>query len=226
MYSQLVIVALAASASANIVLPGHLPIRRDLQNLARQTTAAASTATGTSGTLSDDACQTAILSFADTLPTPDAALESYEATYTASDSCSYSVPASLSSDFDSYTSALYSWYSASSDAFYSVLSECPQYAGEASAMDVCTSAAAGAATSASGSGTSDASATATGSVSGSSATESSTKTSAKSSAKSSSTGSATGSSASASASGSGASAREVGIVGAVLAGVFGAVIAL
>ena len=201
MYSQLVIAALAASVSANLLVPGHFPIRRDI-HVARQTASAAS-ASGTG--LSDEDCQSSILSIAESVPTPDAALSSYEATYSPTDSCSYSVPSSLSSDYSSYSSAVYSWYSANSDAMSSIISECPQYAAETSEVSECSA-------TATGTGSSDSSAT--GTASGSSETGSS------------STGTSTGSSASASASGSGASAREVGIVGAVLAGILGAAVAL
>ncbi|ROW09756.1 hypothetical protein VMCG_02148 [Cytospora schulzeri] len=221
MYSQLLIAALAASVSANVVVPGHLPMRRELQNLARQTDSAASP----SGTAASDAdCEMLLMSMAATIPTPAPALESYEETYSATDPCSYSVPKSLSGDYDDYTSSVYSWYSASSVAVYSILSECPQYADETAGIAVC-STATGLAAGGSGSSTSvssaGSSATTTGSASGSSAA-----TGSSGSSSSSSTGTASGSSASASASGSGATAREIGIVGAVLAGVLGVAVAL
>lgn len=225
MYSQLLVAALAASVSANLVVPGHLPMRRELQNLARQTGSAASP----SGTAtSDDACEGLALSLAASLPTAAPALESYEATYAATDPCSYSVPSSLSSDYSVYTDAFLSWYSASSAAVFSILSECPEYADEAAtAIEVCSTATglAAAGTTAASSGSASES-TATGSASGSSATGSSAAGSSSPAKSSGAASTASGSAASASASGSGASAREVGIVGAVLVGVLGVAVAL
>ncbi|KUI68508.1 hypothetical protein VM1G_04323 [Cytospora mali] len=218
MYSQLLVAALAASVSANIVVPGHLPMRRELQNFARQTDSAAAP-TGTSSGDDDYSCELALMSLASSIPTPDAALASYEATYTPTDSCSYSVPSSLSSDFVSYTSAVESWYSASSDAVSSIVSECPEYAGEASEISECPTS-----TGAAGSAAS-ASATSTTGTADHSSHSASTKSSGSTSS-SSATGTAAGSSSSASASGSGASGREIGIVGALLAGVLGLAVAL
>ncbi|KUI61648.1 hypothetical protein VP1G_08836 [Cytospora mali] len=222
MYSQLLVAALAASVSANIVVPGHHPMRRELQNFARQTDSAAAPTGTSSGGDDDDSCELALMSLASSLPTPDAALASYEATYTPTDSCSYSVPSSLSSDFVSYTSAVESWYSASSDAISSIVSQCPEYAGEASEISECptSTGAAGSAASASASATT----TSTGTADHSS--HSASAKSSGSTSSSSATGTAAGSSASASASGSGASGREIGIVGAVLAGVLGVAVAL
>lgn len=211
MYSQLVIAALAASASAaSLVVPGHIAIKYENHNVAR------ATGTATAG-LSDAACETEVMSVAAGLPTAAPAFESYALTQTQTDACAITVPASLSAEYSSYVTALESWYTASgSSAIYSVLSQCPQYAAYTDSLSVC-STDVGAATSASSAAKS------TGTASGSSAAAASgTSTGA---ASSSSTSSAKASSSS-SASKSGASAREVGIVGAVLAGVLGAAAAL
>ncbi|KAI3397394.1 hypothetical protein diail_10845 [Diaporthe ilicicola] len=218
MHSQLFVVALAASVSANL-FPAHVPIKRE-HLVARQTDAP--TATGSS----DADCQATLLSIATELPMPDDDLLSWEEAQTATDPCSISdVPSSLSSDYTSYTDAVLSWYSASSSELLAALSACPQYAGAASEVQVCTSLAAGAATTGSGS---SATTSATGSGSESSATGSAASKSSGSATKSGSsgsTGSATGS-ASSSTETAGAPMREVGVMGAVLAGVLGVAVAL
>lgn len=212
MYSQLVIAALATSASAaSLVVPGHIAIKYENHNVAR------ATGTATAG-LSDAACETEVMSVAAGLPTAAPAFESYALTQTQTDACAVTVPASLSAEYSSYLTALESWYTASgSSAIYSVLSQCPQYAAYTDSLSVCSTDVA-AATSASSAAKS------TGTASGSSAAAAASGTS-TGAASSSSTSSAKASSSS-SASKSGASAREVGIVGAVLAGVLGAAAAL
>ncbi|ROW05199.1 hypothetical protein VSDG_00473 [Cytospora chrysosperma] len=235
MYShQLLIVALVASVSANIAVPGHLPMRRSLQDLARRTDSAHTPSAtdyddgddgddGNDGNDADDQCEIALMSIAASLPTPAPALESYEETHEATDPCYYSVPSSLSSDYDSYTSSVYSWYSASSAALASILSTCPEYADDTSEA-LCSTAMVAAATSTSGA---SATATTTGTASSHSSMEThSSSSSSGSSSGSSSTTASSGSSTSAAAFGSGASAREIGIVGAVLAGVLGVAVAL
>lgn len=206
MHSQLVLAALAASVSASANLfPGHMAIRRDLV-VARQTTADAPSAT--SGGLSDTECQATLLAIATDLPMPDGDLLEWEQEQTGTDPCSVTeVPSSLASEFTSYTDAVLSWYAESSSQLYAALSECPQYAGAVSEVAVCTESlsAEATATGTSGSGSSA-------SASGSSATQS---------GSSSSTGTA-----SSSAETAGAAVREVGIVGAVLAGVLGVAVAL
>ncbi|KAK2614576.1 hypothetical protein N8I77_001387 [Diaporthe amygdali] len=222
MHSQLVIAALAASVSANI-FPAHVPIRRDLL-VARQTDSSTSPS-ATSGGSSDEECQAELLSIATALPIPDDDLLNWEESQTDTDPCSITdVPSSLTSQYSSYTDAVLSWYSASSSELLSALSACPQYADAASEVQVCTSSLSAEAT-ATGSGSS-ASATggssATGSASGASGSSTGTATKSGSSG---STSSATGS-ASSSAATAGAPMREVGIMGAVLAGVLGAAVAL
>lgn len=217
MHSQLVLAALATSVSASANLfPGHMAIRRDLL-VARQTTADAPSAT--SGGLSDTECQATLLAIATDLPIPDGDLLEWEQSQSGTDPCSVTeVPSSLSAEFTSYTDAVLSWYAESSSELYAALSECPQYAGAVSEVAVCTSSlsaeatATGSASNATGTSGSGSSA----SASGSSATQS---------GSSSSTGTASGS-ASSSAETAGAAVREVGIVGAVLAGVLGVAVAL
>lgn len=213
MHSQLVIAALAASVSASANLfPGHVAIRRDLL-VARQTDSATPSATGG---LSDTECQASLLAIATELPIPDGDLLDWEQQQTGTDPCSVTeVPASLSSEYTSYTNAVLSWYSESSSELYAALSACPQYAGAVSEVAVCTSDLT-AATLTTG--------TVSGTASEASATGSSTGSATKS-GSSSSTGTASGS-ASSSVETAGAPLREAGIVGAVLAGVLGVAVAL
>lgn len=219
MHSQLVVAALAASVSASANLfPAHMAIRRDLV-VARQTESATPSATGG---LSDTECQASLLSIATELPIPDGDLLDWEQQQTGTDPCSVTeVPSSLSSEYTSYTDAVLSWYAESSSELFAALSACPQYAGAVSEVAVCTSsltADAGQTTGTASNGT------ATGTGSGASATGSSTGT-ATESGSSDSTGTASGS-ASSSTETAGAPMREVGIVGAVLAGVLGVAVAL
>lgn len=218
MHSQLVLAALAASVSASInLIPGHMAIRRDLV-VARQTTADAPSAT--SGGLSDTECQATLLAIATDLPMPNDDLLSWEQEQTGTDPCSITeVPSSLSAEYTSYTDAVLSWYAESSSELFAALSECPQYAGAVSEVAVCTSSLSAEAT-ATGSSASNATGT-----SGSGSSASASGSSATQSGSSSSTGTASGS-ASSSAETAGAAVREVGIVGAVLAGVLGVAVAL
>lgn len=214
MHSQFVIAALAATASASANLfPGHIAIRRDLL-IARQTESTAAP-TATSGGLSDSECQVSLLAIATELPIPDGDLLDWEQSQAGTDPCSItSIPASLSSQYTSYTDAVLSWYSESSSELYEAISACPQYAGAVSEVQVCTDL-----TMASGSTSSTSVIVVTQSDNnGASATGSA--------ATGSSTGTASGSASSSAETTAGAPLREAGIVGAVLAGVLGVAVAL
>ena len=217
MHSQLVIAALAASASASVNLfPGHGAIRRDLL-AARQT----ETPSATSGGLSDTECQATLLAITTELPMPEGDLLEWEQLQSGTNPCSVTeVPSSLSSQYTSYIDAVLSWYSASSSELLDAISACPQYAAAVSEVQVCTSSLSAETT---GSGSASG-ATATESDGEASATGSSTGT-ATESGSSDSTGTASAS-ASSSAETAGAPIREAGIVGAVLAGVLGVAVAL
>ncbi|KAH8750836.1 hypothetical protein F5883DRAFT_579035 [Diaporthe sp. PMI_573] len=214
MHSQFVIAALAATASASANLfPGHIAIRRDLL-IARQTESTAAP-TATSGGLSDSECQVSLLAIATELPIPDGDLLDWEQSQAGTDPCSItSIPASLSSQYTSYTDAVLSWYSESSSELYEAISACPQYAGAVSEVQVCTDL-----TMASGS---------TGSTSVIVVTQSDNNgaSATGSAATGSSTGTASGSASSSAETTAGAPLREAGIVGAVLAGVLGVAVAL
>ncbi|KAG8167273.1 hypothetical protein KVR01_002962 [Diaporthe batatas] len=223
MYSQFVIAALAATASASTNLfPGHVAIRRDLL-IARQTTDSGAAPTGTSGDLSDSECQASLISIATELPTPSDDLLEWEQSQleAGTDPCSItSVPATLSSQYSSYTDAVLSWYSESSSELIAAISACPQYAGAVSEADVCTKvtmtsgSVEPSATHATGSDSSEPSAT------GSAATGHSTGTATES------TGTASGSASQSTETTAGAPLREAGIIGAVLAGVLGVAVVL
>lgn len=229
MYSRLVIAALAASASASTNLfPGHMAIRRDLL-IARQTTDSGAAPTGTSGDLSDSECQASLLSIATELPIPSGDLLEWEQSQAGTDPCSVtSIPATLSSQYSSYTDAVWSWYSESSSELMAAISACPQYAGAVSEVQVCTKA------TVTGGGSAEPSVTATTqsdgsepseSATGSAATGSSTGT-ATESGSSDSAGTASGSASQSVETTAGAPLREAGVVGAVLAGVLGVAVAL
>jgi hypothetical protein len=117
----------SVAARHGLLYPGALAVERDLE--ARQTNAAA--------------CAEAEASIYQGLPTPPPAIVSYEATHTATDPCSVTVPASLSSDFSSYESAVASWFAAHSSQIESVMSQCPQFSTPATAGSGCSTSAAG-----------------------------------------------------------------------------------
>lgn len=222
MHSQFVLAAFAATASASANLfPAHMAIRRDLL-IARQTESTTAP-TATSGDLSDSECQASLLAIATELPIPDGDLLDWEQSQVGTDPCSVTdIPSSLSSQYTSYTDAVLSWYAESSSELYEAISACPQYAGAVSEVQVCTeltTTSGSASVSATQSDNNGASAT------GSSATGSSTGT-ATESGSSDSTGTASGSASSSVETTAGAPLREVGIVGAVLAGVLGVAVAL
>lgn len=173
----------------------------------------------------DPACQSAtetLLALVSDLPTAPDDLESWaEASATAaSDSCGFSVPASLASEYSAYSTSVIEWYSSYSSDIEDVIAQCTDFEGDVSDFSICTANDALATGTASGtSGVASVSATTTSSVTKTTGTSSSSSSS--SSTKSSSSSSATSAAATA-----GAAAREVGIVGAVIAGVLGAVVAL
>lgn len=184
----------------------------------------------------DAACESAydaLASLVTDMPTPPPALESWALTETGldtvTDECSFSVPASVSSDYAAYSSALLSWYDAHTSEFSSAVAQCTDLAEETSDLDACTSAPASSSSTAGGGVASNsASATATGSSSSAAgSTGASTKTTLATTASSASTtGASSASSSSSAVATAGAAAREVGLAGAVLAGVLGAVVAL
>lgn len=247
MYTSAVLLsALAATVSATLQ-PVRIPYPKRIE--ARQTADDSDYtdfATGTAdasfpSSTEDPACSAAIdsiYSVAADMPEPPEDVESYLYTATATDFCASSVPTSLSADFASWSSDVLDWYSSTaSAALSSAVAECPDLTdGDDDYTDLgfCTDdAGVAAATGASGStgGLASATATATGAdkTDGSSASSTATETAKKGSSTTATSATGTGASSSASASSvhtAGAVAREVGVVGAVIAGVLGAVAAL
>lgn len=168
----------------------------------------------------DPACESAtdeLYTIFAAVPTPASDLENWAETATAvsDDSCDFSVPASLSSEYNDYSSSVVAWYSSYSSEIEDAISECTDLGLDVSDFSVCT--ANDALTTGTASGTSKvASVSATTTSSGTKTTASGTSTKSSSSSSSATSAAAT----------AGAAAREVGIVGAVVAGVLGAVIAL
>ncbi|OAA66809.1 hypothetical protein SPI_01385 [Niveomyces insectorum RCEF 264] len=216
----------AATASALELYPGHQALRRDLL-AARQTALPSADESGLM------ACATALESAYESLPTPPAQLESYVATVSIDDPCTFTYPASISSALKSYESDVSTWFDSHSAAIESALSQCPEYSsygdlgGSSIGSDVCSTGAPGG----SGAGGSDSGPTTTADKTG-------TKTTAGTGG-STATGTGSGSdSGSGSGSGSGATTtsatpnagpRETALAGAAIlaaAGVFGAMVAL
>lgn len=211
-YSALLLLAATAtSVTANMAMPAGVPKRHLIQ--ARQTDDLSEpTDTSTAGGGDDDldsACSTAAAAIETSMPTAPADLEDYFSSYTYTDSCIV-VPTSLASEYDDYTSSLESWSSANSDDLRTFLAGCTDYEIDLTS-DYCTEDA--------GAASGVASTTAT-TTSDSSAKETGTKTSGDSSGTKASGSTKTTATAGA------AAAREVGVVGAVLAGVLGMAVAL
>lgn len=216
--STLLLATLAAAVSATV--PLH---QRFIE--ARQTdTPSSSGDFPTESASTDAACASAADNFESMLfgaPTPADDLYSYAATATdiaTEDPCSYSFPSSLASEWTSYSSAYYSWFTATASAeLNSVLSACSTTV-DASEFGLCSTEAG----LASGTGSGSA---ATTTKSGAAGLTTSTKSgeATKTTASSGSSGTAQTTTASTAAA---AVAREAGVVGAVLAGVLGAVAAL
>jgi cobalamin biosynthesis Mg chelatase CobN len=113
MHSQTLLLSLAGVAAAQ--MPGHMAVRRQLE--ARQTDDAGMSA-----------CAEAIAAVVTNMPTPPAALTEFAMSITETDPCSVTVPASLSSVYESYGSALSSWSAEYADDYSSALAQCPDFA--------------------------------------------------------------------------------------------------
>lgn len=168
-------------------------------------------------------CDSAAENLVTDMPTAPADLDTFAQTYTGDDSC-ITVPASLTSDWDDYSSSVDAWYSESSDAVSSFLAVCTDYELDL-ITDICTvdddGSDEGSSTSAdAGGGAATAAATTTDDKS--TATAKATATDKSSESSESKTASATVTA----TAGAAPAVRDVGIIGAVLAGALGAAIAL
>lgn len=231
--STIFLATLAATASANLQGPVPIPhaVKRAMDLAPRQTDDPSTTTDLDSFPTEsiDPGCSSAydaLYSLATGVPTAAPAITSFVETdlMTVTDVCSVSVPSSLSSDWASYTDALLSWYSSNMPVISSAFAECTSLGDTSTDLGeagICTSDVA--AVTASGSGSASGSATAT--TTSSSDNESTTLSSSTSSGASKTTSSSSSTDTGAAATG-GAAMREVGVVGAVVAGVLGAVVAL
>ncbi|KAF4987463.1 hypothetical protein FGRMN_10366 [Fusarium graminum] len=84
-----------------------------------------------------DECQDAILDVYKTLPTPPPAVVSDLMENPQTDPCDFTVPSSLSKDYDSYSSKIVSWFGEYKDEIFSAIEECPELAQYATAVPVC-----------------------------------------------------------------------------------------
>lgn len=211
-YSALLLLAATAtSVTANMAMPAGVPKRHLIQ--ARQTDDFAEptdTSTASGGGDLDSACSTAADIIETSMPTAPADLMDYFSSYAYTDSCIV-VPTSLASEYDDYTSSLDSWSSANSDDLSTFLAGCTDYSIDL-ISDYCTEDA--------GEASSGVATTAATTTADDSPKETGTKTSGGSTGTK-----ATGSTTTTATAGA-AAAREVGLVGAVLAGVLGVAVAL
>ncbi|POR32372.1 Uncharacterized protein TPAR_07425 [Tolypocladium paradoxum] len=160
MQSKLVLLALAASVSANVNYMAAMPVVRDEHNLLPRQTL-------------DTKCISAALQIASSIPTPPPAIVSELLQNPQTDPCSFSVPASLSKEFASYSSELQSFASKNKDLLsactdlsqYNTITDC----GKAATKSAATTATTSASRSGSGSGSGGGS-TATGASAGSQST--------------------------------------------------------
>lgn len=239
MYTSAVLLsALAATVSASLQ-----PVRIPYPNKrleARQTaddsdyTATADTAypSGTESAACDDAVDI-IYSLVADMPSPPDDVASYIATYTATDLCASSLPTSLSADYSSWTSEVIDWYSSTAAAAVSsAIAECPELddgSDDSTDLGFCTDDGGLAAATGSGVASATATATATGSddkTTGSSSTATETGKATTTTATKATATEASSSTGTSSVHTAGAVPREVGAVGAAIAGVLAVAIAL
>lgn len=226
-YSAVLLLELAATtATANLQPLAIVAPKRALQARQSQTTDT-STADGDDDGSDDDdgfgdddgsddddsdTCDSAFEALTTDMPEIPDDVYDYAATYTAT-GC-MSLPTSILSDYEDYTSSLDDWYATSSDDISSFLDYCTDYSLDLSG-DVCTDAAEAS------TGVASAKATATTTSDGSESDNGKSTATAKDSSSSSKTGASAKVTATA-----GAAVRDVGIVGAVLAGALGAAMVL
>jgi hypothetical protein len=146
MHTTAVLVVLAASSVVNAFDALQQPhMKRALVQLqARQTgtiqDGQVQTLTNSDLPVLAPSCTSAISVVYGSLPTPPAALVDafgQDGVPDGADACSITVPASLSSDFSSYSSQLLGWYSDYSDRVSSVLDECTQLSSLVDMLPIC-----------------------------------------------------------------------------------------
>jgi hypothetical protein len=147
MHTAAILVVLAASSAVNAFDALQQPhMKRAIVQLeARQTGTVqdgqVQTLTNSDLPVLAPSCTSAISVVYGSLPTPPAALvDAFGPDGVpdgGSDACSITVPASLSSDFASYSSQLLGWYSDYSDRVSSVLDECTQLSSLVDMLPIC-----------------------------------------------------------------------------------------
>jgi hypothetical protein len=88
------------------------------------------------GDISEE-CQSAVLDLAQGIPTPAPEIVSDLLENPQTDPCSFSTPASLSSEYEAYSSSILSWYGKNQDDIMSAVKECPELSQFASLVPVC-----------------------------------------------------------------------------------------
>ncbi|KAJ4136480.1 hypothetical protein NW768_004093 [Fusarium equiseti] len=83
-------------------------------------------------------CQSAVLDLAKGVPTPAPEIVSDLLENPQTDPCDFSTPASLSSEYSSYSADIVSWYAKNSEDIMSAVKECPELAQFASMVPMCT----------------------------------------------------------------------------------------
>lgn len=217
--------AAATSASANVAIPAAVVPKRGMVQ-ARQTDAPTSSSSSSGDDDLDAACASTADVIETSMPTAPSDLLDYYDTYTYTDSCLV-IPSSLKSEWDDYTTSLVSWSSANRDDLSTFLAGCTDYELDL-ISDYCTTDAAARG----GSGTAAATATPTSDDDADDAEETGSSSDASSGTKTSGGDEKSGGDKTTSGGDKAthtanvAVAREVGVVGAVVAGVLGMAVAL
>ncbi|KAG8669412.1 hypothetical protein FPOAC2_08740 [Fusarium poae] len=129
MQSIVIASLLATAVSANVNFMAN-PIMKRGALEARQT------GLPSLGDISEE-CQSAVLDIAQGVPTPAPEIVSDLLENPQTDPCSFSTPASLSSEYGAYSSSIIAWYAKNQDDIMSAVKECPELAELASLVPVC-----------------------------------------------------------------------------------------
>ncbi|CEI69338.1 hypothetical protein FVEN_g3921 [Fusarium venenatum] len=129
MQSIVIASLLATAVSANVNFMAN-PIMKRGALEARQT------GLPSLGDISEE-CQSAVIDIAQGVPTPAPEIVSDLLENPQTDPCSFSTPASLSSEYGAYSSSIIAWYAKNQDDIMSAVKECPELAELASLVPVC-----------------------------------------------------------------------------------------
>lgn len=219
-YSALLVLAATASSVTASLGQHAFPLPKRAMGIAARQTDTSSSGDDDGDDESAECASTAV-AIESTMPTPAADIEDYFSTYTYTDTSCVVIATSVASDWDAYTSSLEDWFSSSSAEVVSFVMECSDYGYDVNTgyyvcSDDATSATSGVASATAVTTTSGASA-ATGTTSTETGTAT-TKGSSTSSTRTTASGTVTAT--------AGAAVRDVGFVGALLAGALGVAVAL